>query len=175
MALGRTRPDAHRRVLEVERMTMMGRLPAASMDVFRQFDRLFDDWMRAFPARMSVDAPTLRAPEELIRVDEYLDDGTLVIKAEIPGIDPDKDLTITVTEGILDLRAERRLAEDTEDQGYTRHEMRYGMFSRRLPLPEGVDASAVTAAYKDGILTVKVPVPHEAAKPEPRRIAVEKG
>jgi HSP20 family protein len=156
-------------------MTMMRRLPATSTDVFRQFDRLFDDWMRAFPARMSVDAPALRAPEELIRVDEYLDDGTLVIKAEIPGIDPDEDLTINVHEGILDLRAERKVAEDSEDQGYTRHEMRYGMFSRRLPLPEGVDASAVTAAYKDGILTVRVPVPEEPGKPEPTPIAVEKG
>lgn len=156
-------------------MTMKRRLPAPSTDVFRQFDRLFDDWMRAFPARMSVDAPALPAPEELIRVDEYLDDGTLVIKAEIPGIDPDQDLAITVTEGMLDLRAERKVTEDTEDQGYTRHEMRYGVFSRRLPLPEGVDASAVTAAYKDGILTVKVPVPQEAAKAEPTPIAVEKG
>jgi len=156
-------------------MSMMQRLPATSTDVFRQFDRLVDDWMRAFPTRGTWEAPALRAPEELIRVDEFLEEGTLVIKAEIPGIDPDRDLTITVQDGILDLRAERKIAEDTEDQGYTRHEMRYGMFGRRLPLPEGVDASAVAAAYKDGILTVRVPVPDAAAKPGPTPIAVEKG
>ena len=112
-------------------MTMMRRLPATSTDVFRHFDRLFDDWMRAFPARMSFEAPAPRALEELIRVDEYLDQGTLVIKAQIPGIDPDQDLTITVADGLLGVRAERRVAEDTAEQGHTRHEMRYGMFGRR--------------------------------------------
>lgn len=156
-------------------MTMMGRPRGTSTDVFRQFDRLFDDWMRAFPARMTGIAPAQRAAEEMIRVDEYLDDGSLVIKAEIPGIDPDQDLSITVTDGMLDLRAERKITEDTEEQGYARHEMRYGVFTRRLPLPDGVDADAVTAAYKDGILTVRVPVPQEQAKVEPTPIAVEKG
>lgn len=148
--------------------------PTTSADVFRQFDRMFDDWMRALPVR-AWEAPAMRAPEEVIKVDEYRENGDLVIKAEMPGIDPDKDLSLTVADGMLDLRAERRISEDTEDKGYHRHELRYGTFARRLPLPDGVDPSAVAASYKDGILTVRVPMPEPAAGQEPTTIAIEKG
>jgi HSP20 family protein len=148
--------------------------PTTSADVFRQFDRMFDDWMRALPLR-AWEPPAMRAPEEVIKVDEYRENGDLVIKAEMPGIDPDKDLSLTVADGMLDLRAERRIAEDTEDKGYHRHELRYGTFARRLPLPDGVDPSAVAASYKDGILTVRVPMPEPAAGQEPTTIAIEKG
>ncbi len=156
-------------------MDLMPRRQAGPVDVFRQFDRMFDDWMRTFPLRAAGEPTALRAPEELIRVDEFIDDGSLVIKAELPGIDPDQDLRLTVDDGVLDLRAERRVTEDTEDQGYSRHELRYGTFTRRLPLPEGVDGSAVAASYKDGILTVRVPIPEPEAKPEPTPVAIEKG
>jgi HSP20 family protein len=155
-------------------MSMIRRQPMTSTDIFRQFDRMFDDWMRAFPAR-AWDQPALRAPEEVIKVDEYREDGDLVIKAEMPGIDPDKDLRLSIDNGILDLRAERRVTEDTEDTGYRRHELSYGSFARRLPLPEGVDPAAVSAAYKDGILTVRVPMPALEKAAEPTPIAIEKG
>ncbi|GAA4880539.1 Hsp20/alpha crystallin family protein [Actinomycetospora straminea] len=145
-----------------------------SGDVFRQFDRMFEDWMRAFPAR-AWDRPALQAPEEIIKVDEYREDGDLVIKAEIPGIDPEKDLRLTIDNGILDLRAERRITEDTEDKGYHRHELRYGTFARRLPLPEGVDPAGVTASYTDGMLSVRIPMPALEKGPEPTTIPIEKG
>lgn len=160
--------------------------PTTSADVFRQFDRMFDEWMRAFPVRMW-DQRGPRALEEVIKVDEYRENGDLVIKAEIPGIDPEKDLSLTVENGILVLRAQREVAEvsgvtddtddidDTDDKGYQRHELRYGTFARRLPLPDGVDPSAVTASYKDGMLIVRVPVPVVERGPAPTRIAIEKG
>jgi HSP20 family protein len=76
---------------------------------------------------------------------------------------------------MLDLRAERRIAEDTGDKGYHRHELRYGTFARRLPLPDGVDPSTVAASSKDGILTVRVPMPETATGEEPTTVAIEKG
>jgi HSP20 family protein len=145
-----------------------------SSEVFRQFDQMFNDWMRAFPVRAS-DQPTQRGLEEVIKVDEYRENGDLVIKAEMPGIDPDKDVTLTLSDGMLDLRAERKISEDTEDKGYHRHELRYGTFARRLPLPEGVDPETVKASYKDGILTVRVPMPELEQGQEPTTIAIEKG
>ena len=112
--------------------------------------------------------------EELIRVDEYRDGDTQVIKAELPGIDPDKDVELTVSDGMLRINAQRRVEEKTEDQGYTRHELRYGSFTRTLPLPEGAGESDITASYKDGMLEIRVPV-SEQRPAEPTKIAVTKG
>ena len=66
------------------------------------------------------------------------------------------------------------MEEKTEDKGYTRHELRYGSFTRTLPVPEGAKESDITATYKDGILEVRIPVvEHEEVKPT--KIAVTKG
>jgi HSP20 family protein len=142
---------------------------------FAWMDRLFDEWMRALPMRrpfaMGWDWPG----EDLIRVDEYRDHGTQVIRAELPGIDPDKDVEITVTDGMLRISAERRVEEKTEDKGYTRHEMRYGSLTRTLPLPDGGTESDITASYKDGILEIRVPVAEPPAAAEPTKIAITKG
>jgi HSP20 family protein len=72
---------------------------------------------------------------------------------------PDKDVELTVTNGMLHIAAERREEEKTEDKGYVHCELRYGSFTRSLPLPEGVTRADVSASYKDGILEICVPVP----------------
>jgi HSP20 family protein len=140
---------------------------------FGRLDRMFDEWFRTLPMRqfgMGADVPG----EELIRVDEYRDGNTQVIKADLPGIDPDKDVELTVTDGMLRINAQRRVEKKTEDQGYTRHELRYGSFTRTLPLPEGAGQSNITASYKDGMLEIRVPV-SEQPPVEPTKIAVTKG
>lgn len=140
---------------------------------FGRLDRMFDEWFRTLPMRqfgMGADVPG----EELIRVDEYRDGNTQVIKADLPGIDPDKDVELTVSEGMLRINAQRRVEEKTEDQGYTRHELRYGSFTRTLPLPEGAGENDITASYKDGMLEIRVPV-SEQRPSEPTKIAVTKG
>jgi HSP20 family protein len=97
-----------------------------------------------------------------LRVEEYRDAGALVIKAEVPGIDPDKDVDITLAGGELriDVRHEEK-AEHKDKDGY-RSEFRYGTFSRTVSLPGGADVKDIKASYKDGILEVRVPVPGEA-------------
>jgi HSP20 family protein len=93
-----------------------------------------------------------------IHVEEYVEDDTFVLKAELPGIDPDRDVEITVTDDQVRLRAERRLEERHEDrQGY-RSEFRYGSLRRTLPLPVGAQADEVHASYRDGILEVRIPL-----------------
>ena len=111
----------------------------------------------------------------MISVDEYRDGQTLVIRAELPGIDPEKDVELTVADGMLRIDAERRVEKETQDKGYTRHELRYGRFTRTLPLPETATESDISAAYKDGILEVRVPMPEPQAAKEPTRIAISKG
>ncbi|WP_169801943.1 Hsp20/alpha crystallin family protein [Streptomyces phaeochromogenes] len=94
-----------------------------------------------------------------IRVEEHLADGTYVLRAERPGIDPSKDVEITVTEGVLTLRAER--AEEPTQKHHT--EFRYGTFARAVRLPAGAKGDEATADYKDGVLTITVPVPETKA------------
>jgi HSP20 family protein len=142
---------------------------------FGRLDRMFDEWMRALPMRRMPAMGSWDVPgEELIRVDEYREGETQVIKAEMPGIDPEKDVEITVDQGMLRIQAQRRVEEKTEDKGYTRHELRYGSFSRTLPMPEGAAEGDISASYKDGMLEIRIPL-SEQTKPEPTKIAVSKG
>lgn len=108
-----------------------------------------------------------------IRVEEMVENDQVVIRAEIPGVDPDKDIEVTVDEGMLRIRAERReSAEDRTGQG-RRSEFRYGSFLREVPLPPGTSTEVVSASYRDGILEVRLPAPVRGAST--RRIAVERG
>lgn len=126
-------------------------------DVFGRFDRLFDEWMRLVPFR-PIGFPHWREAEDLIRVEEFRDDGTLVIRADLPGVDPDKDIELTVENGALCLEAERHTEADREEKGYVRQELRYGSLSRTLPLPGDVTEADITASYRDGVLEVRVPM-----------------
>jgi HSP20 family protein len=87
-----------------------------------------------------------------IKVEEYVEDDHYLIRAELAGIDPGKDVEVTVGSGYLTIRAQR--SDKTE--GKHRSEFRYGSFSRTLALPASADEDAVTASYRDGILTVSV-------------------
>jgi HSP20 family protein len=111
--------------------------------------------------------------EGWLRLEEYRDGDTLVLRTEVPGIDPDKDVEITVRDGALELRAHREVREEQKSkQGY-RSEFRYGELSRTVRLPEGVTGEDVKATYGDGILEVRVPVPPEKEH-EVRSIPVTK-
>ena len=134
-----------------------------------RLDRMFDEWMRTMPVRRILgEAPG----EEVIRVDEYRDDDTQVIRAELPGIDPDKDVELTVAGGMLTINAERRVEEKTEEKGFTRRELRYGSFTRTLPLAEGATEDDIRASYKDGVLEIRVPVAKPNVAAEPKSIPV---
>jgi HSP20 family protein len=96
-----------------------------------------------------------------LRVEELHEDGTLVVRAEMPGMDPDKDVDVSVTDGMLRISAKREERSEDKKKDSYRSEFHYGEFSRTLALPPGVDRDAVKAAYKDGILEVRVPWPEE--------------
>ena len=100
--------------------------------------------------------PWFRDADKL-RIEQEITDDTLVVRAEMPGVDPDKDVEITVQDGVLHIRAERRSEEKEETEGRTRSEFRYGMFERALRVPPDMSVDDVKASYKDGILEVRVP------------------
>jgi HSP20 family protein len=92
-----------------------------------------------------------------------------VIRADLPGIDPGKDVEVTVSHGMLHIQAERRDEEKPDEKGYIRRELRYGSLSRSLPLPEGVTGDGITATYKAGVLEIRVPEPKRGPA---RKIAI---
>jgi HSP20 family protein len=129
-------------------------------DTFSRFDQMFDEWARMMPFR-AIPFPRWRELDDLIRVEEFREDGTLVFRADLPGIDPDKDVELTVSDGMLHIQAERHEEEKRQDKGYVRRELRYGSLSRSLPLPQGVTGGDITAAYKNGVLEIRVPEPKQ--------------
>ncbi len=135
---------------------------AEPYDVFGRFDRLFDEWTKMLPLRMPFESGGRY--EDLIRVDEYRDGDDLVVRAELPGIDPDRDVELTVTDGMLHVQAQRREEDKLEEKGFMRRELHYGSFARSLPLPEGVVESDIKASYRDGILEVRAPMDEGSAK-----------
>jgi HSP20 family protein len=139
-------------------------------EFFGRFDRMFEEWTRILPFR-AMAFPRWPETEDLIRVEEYREDGTLVVRADLPGIDSDSDVELTVSGGMLHIRAERREEEKMEEKGYLRRELHYGSMSRTLALPEGASESDITATYNAGILEIRVPEP----KQEPgKKIAITK-
>jgi HSP20 family protein len=107
-----------------------------------------------------------------IRVEEEVKDNELTVRAELPGVDPEKDIDILVSEGQLRIRAERQEKTEQKDKGGYRSEFRYGSFYRSVPLPQGTKDEDITASYKDGVLEVKVPLPTEAVESKPQKIQI---
>ncbi|WP_431933212.1 Hsp20/alpha crystallin family protein [Nonomuraea jabiensis] len=107
-------------------------------------------------------------PPPGIRFEDFIKDGRYVLRAELPGIDPDKDVEITLANGILTIRAERR----HEEKDAHRTEFAYGAFTRSIALPTGADDKDVIATYDQGILEVSVKLAER--KPAGTRILVQK-
>jgi len=103
-------------------------------------------------------------------VDIYEHEGNLVLKAELPGIDP-KDVDVQVENNVLTLRGERKFDAEVKREEYHRVERAYGTFSRSFTLPNVIDTAKIKAEFKDGVLGVTLPQ-REEAKPKQISIAV---
>lgn len=127
-------------------------------------DDWFDRWPEVFARRWPESFRGLPMLDEAFRLEEFTDDdGTFVLRAELPGVDPDEDLEITVDDGRLVIAAHREERSENRDKGAYRSEFRYGSFHRGVRLPAGADEDAIEAGFKQGILEVRVPVDREAS------------
>jgi HSP20 family protein len=130
---------------------------AALSDLQREMNQL----MRSvFGNTGLTEAP--RATQQIARtwtpsVDVFSRQGDLIVRAELPGVDPEKDVDITVADGVLTIRGQRRAEHRDEGTNFYRMETSYGAFERSIPLPEGVNPDEITATHKQGILEVVVP------------------
>ena len=129
-----------------------------------RFNRLFNEtFSRAFG-----DGGELTQTGWLPAVDVYETDQNVVLKAEMPGVDP-KNVEIRVEDGTLYLKGERKFEKEVKEENYHRVERSYGSFTRSFALPSSVDAEKATAEYKDGVLTLTLPKKEEA-KPKTIKI-----
>jgi len=102
-------------------------------------------------------------------VDVLEEDKEYLIKAEIPEVDRD-NVKVTVNNGTLTISGERKLEKEDQTKKYHRVERSYGSFVRSFALPEQVEAEKVTADFKNGLLTVRLP---KAEKALPREVEVK--
>jgi HSP20 family protein len=136
--------------------------------------REMEGFVRGFfdrPNRSMLSSWESPAAEWIPAVDVFKRNGDLVVRAEVPGIDPEKDLDITVRDGMLRIRGERRREDRTESDGTYRSETLYGAFERAILLPQGVKQEDISATYENGIL--EVVVPKAAQLKEGHRIPVQ--
>lgn len=103
-----------------------------------------------------------------MRVEDFVRDGSYVVRAEMPGVDPDKDVEVTVADNVLTIKAERR----EEKTGKHHSEFRYGTFSRSVTLPSGADQEHIGALYDHGILEVTVPLAEQGEQEDGRKIPI---
>ena len=103
-------------------------------------------------------------PVDIYETDEH----EYVIKTELPEMKRE-DINLTFENNVLTLRGERKFEHDTKRENVHRVERSYGSFSRSFTLPNTVDASRISAAYKDGVLTVRLPQRDDA---KPKQISV---
>jgi HSP20 family protein len=122
----------------------------------RAMDRVFDDFSPARTWRTNGEVSELTFP-----IDLYETGDSVVVKAVLPGINAD-EVDISVQGDALTIKGETKHQEEAKDGGWYRREIRYGAFSRTIPLPVRVDYNKADAHCKDGILTVKLPKAEEA-------------
>lgn len=107
--------------------------------------------------RLGNSAPVarLRQAGRPIRTEDYVEDGQYVVRADLPGIDPVRDIDLSVAEGHLEIRAVRRA--DEVPRGHA--EISYGLFRRVLRLPEGADCTSLSTEYNNGVLRLAFKLP----------------
>ena len=134
-----------------------------------RMSRIFDDAFRA--SRGASEEEWALGGSWAPSVDIYEQDGNLVLKAELPGIDP-KDVDVRVENNVLTLSGERKLDSEVKKENYHRVERSYGAFSRSFTLPNVVDTDKIKAEFKDGVLRLVLPKKEEA---KPKQISISVG
>jgi HSP20 family protein len=140
--------------------------------LFREIEKTFDDFSRRSPlAGFTPFGNGMTAPK--VDVSETKDG--VEVAAELPGVD-EKDIDVTLANGLLTIRGEKKAERDEtdKDKNWRVVERTYGSFSRTIALPYEPDAAKVEAKFDKGVLRVRLPKPAEIAKKE-KKIEISKG
>ncbi len=141
--------------------------------VMAQLDQNFDDLVRRTWGSPTPERSRLRTGF-VPPVDISREDTDVVLRLEVPGLDPENDLAIEVERGRLIISGERQESRDDSTDSVLVRELRYGAFRREFALPEGVASDQVEADYDAGVLSVRLRGV-AAPAPEPERVKVNVG
>jgi HSP20 family protein len=137
---------------------MRALMPWTGMTSLRkEMDRIFDRFLE--PAWSELELPAMGEWAPSVDVSETKD--AIIVKAELPGVEQ-KDIGVTLQDDVLTIKGEKQAEKEEKDKRYHRTERSYGAFYRSMRLPASVDASKVTAAFKDGVVTIALPKAPEA-------------
>ncbi len=128
-----------------------------------EMDHLFDDFFRSVEGWWPMERFTPAGAGYLPHVDVSEDDETVVVTAELPGME-EKDIDISVAGDLLTLKGEKQMERETKEKDYVRTERSFGSFRRTLQLPCEVKDEGATATFKRGVLTVTLPKSEQARK-----------
>lgn len=142
-----------------------------------EFDRPLTDMFRSLPVPWTF-RPFLTGGRPFVPTTDVFERGAdLVVKVELPGIDPAKDLTVTYLDGMMTIKGERKEGKEVKEEGYYRKESTFGYFERHIPVPETIRESDIKATYESGVLEIVLPGaarPVEKATPKTISVAVPK-
>jgi HSP20 family protein len=141
--------------------------PWLSMTPWRDMEERMERLFAEFTGRPFLSTPTESPWLPAVEVVEK--DGTLIAKADLPGLKRE-DITVSVVGQTLTIAGERKSETETKEATYYRCERSYGSFRRMLTLPEAVDPTRITATYTDGVLEVTMPI---TKKEGPKTISVQ--
>ena len=143
-------------------------------DMHREIDRVFDSFFNdAFARTPLMGIMPGNNGQMGLSLDVAETDKAYLITAELPGLE-DKDIDLSLSEGILTLKGEKQQENETEGKTFHRTERRYGSFKRVLQLPGDADENAVSATMKNGILHIEIGK-NEKAEPTSRKIDIRAG
>ena len=135
---------------------------------FRDLERMTREIEERFPRFFG--RPLFEESEEYFpRIESYIKEGNLVVRADLPGIDP-KDIEVMVLGNVLTIKGERKEKKEVKRDEYIRREVSYGAFERRMTLPEGAATDKIKAQFKNGVMEVTMPVAKEMAA---RKVPIE--
>ena len=135
-----------------------------------ELNRVFESLLRTVPGAGAAAALTPFTGEGP-RIDVAETESEIVVAADLPGLD-EKDVEVSLAGDLLTIKGERKTESEKRLLSYRINERTFGSFSRSIALPSGIDADAVHASFKNGVLTITIPKTQEAAR-EATRVAVK--
>jgi HSP20 family protein len=121
------------------------------------------------PLNRGVPAPSIFGGGYFPATESYQKDGRLILRAELPGVDP-KSLEITLTGNRIVIKGEKKSAREVEESDVFFSETSHGTFERSFRLPKGVKGDDVKATFENGVMEISLPMPSEA---EPKQVKID--